>query len=442
MKPKSKIETEKTKDFLQGIFDRPHILGNMLGYSYLSEEHSKWIRYVYLDVKDNTLLAFRGSYKTTAISVVGAIWYLFFFPDRRILIASSTHDNAKKILHEIKAQYIKDNLLMLYRLIDIMEPRDLSWWTKETISLRTRKKTAKEGNLEAVGALTIITSRHYDKIICDDLVVLKDRISKAERERKKDWVRELQSIIEPNGTISYIGTPWHPDDVYSIAPKPIMRPVGTVFSPKLTKERLKEIRRVQGEAFYASQYELKHISDEDRILDNPKWGEYKPKNPKDKIKMIGYLDPAFGGDNYSALTMGGKKDDTLYVKYGNMWRGQIDETYNRVEKLYKKYSLMTLYVESNAAQRLIATELRRRGLHIKEVNNVKNKHLRIMDNVKKNWDRIVFSYGVDDDYMRSVLDYTEDSEFDDAVDSLSGLSQITIGKRGFRFIKIGAEGLM
>ena len=385
-------------------------------------------------------MAFRGSYKTTAVSVVGSIWYLFFNPDKRILVASSTHDNAKKILQEIKAQYYKSNLIELYNLIDVADPRDMNWWRKESMALSTKQKTSKEGNIEAVGALTVVTSRHYDKILCDDLVVLKDRISKAERERKKEWVKELQSIIEPTGTISYIGTPWHPEDIYSITPLAKKFPVGTVFNPNLTKERLKEIRRMQGEVFYASQYELEHVSAEDRLLDNPLFGEYIPIHENQHLKLIAYLDPAFGGEDFSALTIGHVKNGYLYVIYGGIWRGQIDKTYNKTERMCIKHNIFKLFVESNAAQRLIATELKSRGLRVSEVNNVKNKHLRIMDRVKKNWDKIIFSHNVNDEYLRQVLDYSENSDHDDAIDSLAGLCGATIAKKSIGFVKIGANG--
>ena len=115
----------------------------------------------------------------------------------------------------------------------------------------------------------------------------------------------------------------------SIAPIAKKFPVGTVFNPNLTKTRLNEIRRMQGEVFFSSQYLLKHISSDDRILDNPKFGEYIPLSPNEHLKRIAYLDPAFGGEDYSALTIGHAKNNILYVTHGEVWRGQIDKTYNR-----------------------------------------------------------------------------------------------------------------
>ncbi len=438
-KPKNN-EYKQTKEFVNLIWNYPHVLGNILGYRYLQAEHSKWIRYVFLASKDNTLQAFRGSFKTTAISVVGSIWYLLFYPDNRILLASSTADNARKILNEIRTQYQKDKLRDIYRLMDVLEPIDYEWWRKESIALTTRKRITKEGNIEAVGALNVVTSRHYEKILCDDLVVLKDRISKAEREKKKEWVKELQSIIEPTGTISYIGTPWHPEDVYAITPKAIKYPVGTILNPKLTEDRLKEIRRMQGEVFFNTQYKLEHIKAEDMVFDNPLYGEYIPVDDRERLKLIGYLDPAFGGTNFTALSIGGKKDKKLYVKAGYMWKAFIDKTYDRIEREYKRHGLFCLYVEANASQKVIAYELRKRGLYVKEVTVVKNKHLRIMDAVLKNWDRIIFSNNVSDDYMAQLLNYCEGIETDDVPDSLAGLAHVTIGSRGFKFMKIGSDG--
>lgn len=74
-------------------------------------------------------------------------------------------------------------------------------------------------------------------------------------------------------------------------------------------------------------------------------------------------------------------------------------------------------------------ELDKRGLNVGIVISVKNKHFRIVNNVKQNWKKIRFSKNVTPEYMKRVLKYTELSKAQDAADSLAGLmQQLGIGK--------------
>jgi predicted phage terminase large subunit-like protein len=154
------------------------------------------------------------------------------------------------------------------------------------------------------------------------------------------------------------------------------------------------------------------------------------------IKKTAYLDPAFGGDDSSALSIGGvdhkdkPEDELVYITGGYLWKGQIDVTYNRVEKLCKQHNVSKVVIEANQAQRIIAYELRRRGLIVDTIDNTANKHLRIVDAVKVNWERIRFSKGVQNDYLRQILDYSELARHDDAPDSLAGLIRaLGVGRR-------------
>lgn len=53
--------------------------------------------------------------------------------------------------------------------------------------------------------------------------------------------------------------------------------------------------------------------------------------------------------------------------------------------------------------------------------NSGNKHLRIVNAVKVNWDSIRFSRAVSQEYMKQLLNYSELAKHDDAADSLAGL---------------------
>lgn len=403
---------------LETFREFPHLLGKWLGYDRLLPEHDEFIIHGFLSKDDCTLMAHRGSYKTTVLTVVGTIWYLLFNPNTTILITSSNATLARKILLEIKSHYERKPLETLYGRLGIDEIKDLTHWRADSIKLTTKKKTTKEGNVEYAGADSKITGGHYDIIIGDDLVTIKDRYSAAEREKKKNFVRELKSIINPGGHRILVGTPWHEDDIYKKAPNIRKYPIGSIPIPEYDEKYVKQLKEEQGDSFFAAQYELNHIADIDRIFVDPKF-----ENIDNRYNNYGYLDPAFKpkeGD-FSSLTIGSRKANNYFIKYGNIWQETIDVTYDRVEKLYHQYNLSRLVIESNAAQRLIIHEMKKRGLNVEGINNSEPKHLRILNNAKKQWKNLVFDSNINNDYMSQILTYTEFAAHDDAPDSLSGL---------------------
>jgi len=184
---------------------------------------------------------------------------------------------------------------------------------------------------------------------------------------------------------------------------------------------LMQIRKNIGEKLFSSLYQQEPVDLIERLFGDPRFEEA----PKD-LKIIAYLDPAFGGSDFSAFTAGGmnRKDndeDTIHITAGEIWKGQIDVTYDKTEKLCKAMNVGTLYIEANQAQKALALEFRKRGIIVREVQNISNKHLRIVNAVKVNWDRIRFSRAVSVEYLKQVLNYSELARHDDAPDSLAGL---------------------
>src|SRR5699024_8143197 len=84
----------------------------------------------------------------------------------------------------------------------------------------TNLKTTNRGSSQLVG-LGIgasITGKHADIVATDDIVNLKDRASKAERDRTKLAYMELENIRNNGGRFINTGTPWHKEDAISIMP--------------------------------------------------------------------------------------------------------------------------------------------------------------------------------------------------------------------------------
>jgi hypothetical protein len=82
------------EESLQLLCDNPHAIGWIAGRTKLTALHSQWIKYVWLSGKSVALMAHRGSYKSTAIVVIGAVWYMLMNPDIRIAIVRKTFSDA------------------------------------------------------------------------------------------------------------------------------------------------------------------------------------------------------------------------------------------------------------------------------------------------------------------------------------------------------------
>jgi len=414
-----------TKIQIDYLIENPHRFGNYIGYERLQPIHSEWIKFCLTDPGDHCLMAHRGSYKTSAITVVGVIWYLFFSPNTRFLIACADASRAKDLMGEIKRNYEKPALRELYGLIGIDEPIDKTWWKADSISLSTRTIHTKEGNITARGAGNTITGLHCDIIIGDDIVTLKDRTSQAERDFKRIWIQEFQSVVDPgpDNKISFVGTHWHKDDIYATLDYQTREyPIGSLEI--LTDQDVAKIRKQQTKAFFAAQYELKHISDEDVVFQGPL--EY---DKKIKGKCIGYIDPAAGGRDSTAMIFGILSDGNLYIIGAYLINVSLDKLYTKILKTSDNHLCSELIIEDNGFQKALLYELRvNRGMdNIVSKTSSVNKNVRIM-NVLKYWDKIYWSKDIKPEFLSEVLDYFEPDDYmknnvqaDDAADAMAGL---------------------
>ena len=88
------------------IAQHPHIIGHIIGKSKLTDIHSEWIKWIWCAGSDTlAIMAHRGSYKTTAIDLVGTIWWLLFNPSDRVFIIRKTFTDAAKVTSAIAAAF-------------------------------------------------------------------------------------------------------------------------------------------------------------------------------------------------------------------------------------------------------------------------------------------------------------------------------------------------
>lgn len=249
-----------------------------------------------------------------------------------------------------------------------------------------------------------------------------------------EWYRYvLRTRLYPTAIVIIIMTRWVTDDLagrlieqdglyseggkWDVVKLPILDAEGKSLWPDVyTENEIQSIRESVGESAFQALYMQEPIDAVDRLFSDPNF-----KEAPDDMKRAAYLDPAFGGSDYSAIAIGGRNDEDYYLVDGQIWRSSIDVTYAKVEKLCNAHGISKLFVESNQAQVAVAEEFRRRGISVKNISNTVNKHVRIQNSVKLNWSNTYFGKAVSNDFLKQVLQYSELVRHDDAPDALAGL---------------------
>lgn len=417
-----KTETEAQAEIAQIIWDSPTRLGKALGYDKLKQIHSQWVKYIFdSDGDTKVLLAHRNSYKTTSV-VVGIIRHLFFNPEATILIMRKSFTDAQKILQEVAQHYERDYLRQVYRLFNVEEPRGK--WTQNAISLSTKTSVTKEANLECLGIDSSLTGAHYDLVLLDDIITIDDRLSKVVRERTKIRLQEMINIPKrPDGRIRVTGTPWHPDDGYKQLPPALVHSIYTIPQPVLQPHEIENIRSRMTPSLFSANYELRHIADEDKFFDQPKFGF-----PSKFDRVLAFLDPAYSGRHYTALSVVGYFQNFLYAT-GKVWRESVTDCAGDIVEFCNKIGCRELHIEKNGDKglsiRFFRDKYPGRCRYIEHSEST-NKHQRIVGYIKPVWEEIHFDPNCQADWLNQILDYQERLEPDDAPDSLAGaLSKIT-----------------
>ena len=398
------------------LVKHPEKFGRMVGFTKLKALHGRWMRKMLAGKGDMTLQGHRGSFKTTCLSIVLAL-IILLMPNKRTLFARKTDDDVKEIINQVR------KILQMPKVAyfaQVIYGANLKMTTDNAMEISTNLTTDTRGTSQLVGMGTggSITGKHFDFIFTDDIVNMKDRKSKAERERTKLVYQELINIRNPGGRIINTGTPWHPEDAFSLMP-PAER-YDCYSTGLLSEEEIADLRRKMAPSLFAANYELVHIAAEDALFKTP------PVFTKDANLLrdgIAHIDAAYGGEDYTAFTCGKRVGDKLYM-YGRMWHGHVDTVLDAC--LAKADELMCgpVWNEKNADKGYLAREIANRGHTARPYTEKENKYVKISTFLRKWWTQIIWLEGTDQEYLNQILGYTEDAEHDDAPDSAACVCRI------------------
>lgn len=402
-------------DVIKSLKEHPVRYAHMMGFDRLNQTHDEWLRRILFGSGDWTLQAFRGSYKTTTVSVALAMM-LVLKPNTRMAFMRKTDKDVAEVVAQVN------------RMVSLPETKALSamvWGHQVRLvkanqtELSTNLTNDPRGNaqLTGMGISGSLTGKHYDLIFTDDIVNLKDRTSRAEREHTKAVYMELQNIRNRGGRIINTGTPWHVEDCFSIMPDAEKWDYSTM-PDVFTEQDLEAIKPRMTPSLWAANYELRHIPSDDVIFTDPQRGA--------SIDMVKQgecqCDAAYFGEDYTAFSALNIHDGKIYV-YGRMWRRHIDDCMDAIEADYKRLMLGKMYMEDNSDKGYSARLFRDRDIRTATYHEKLNKHVKIVTYLKTAWPDVVFCEGTDEEFINQICDYTEDAEHDDAPDSLASLIQ-------------------
>ena len=414
------------KQAINFLINNPVKYAHMLGFTKLMEFHNVWIKQMIQSKDDKTLQGSRGIFKTTCVSVALAL-IIILLPNKRTLFMRKTDNDIKEVIKQVQ-KILQDPHTVYF--VQCIYGINLKLTVQSATEISTNLTTDIKGTSQLVGmgCGASLTGKHFDYIFTDDIVNVKDRVSKAERDATKLIYQELQNIKNRGGRIFNTGTPWHRDDAFSIMPpaekwdcyRPEVKQI-------ISDEELADIKSKMLPSLFAANYELRHIASEDVIFTDPITGG----NPAMCEQGLAHVDAAFGGEDYTAFTIMRYYDKKYYV-LGKLWRKHVEDCYSNIFDLYNKYLCGKLYTEKNADKGMVARDLKRIGIRAVPYNESMNKHIKISTYLKVIWSNVIFVEGTDPEYIEQILDYTEDAEHDDAPDSASVLARLLYRKTGIK----------
>jgi predicted phage terminase large subunit-like protein len=362
----------------------------VLGYE-LRPFHKRLVDYQSAATDACLQLAPRGYGKSTVLTITRTVFEVLRNPNVRILIASDTQLKAEVFLREIKF-----HLAMNERLIDTFGRfASEEMWRDREIVVAPRTSSAKEATVTCVGVGGPVSSRHYDLILCDDIVDEENARTELQREKAKVWYyKTLTPTLEPDGRLFLVGTRFHFLDLYGhlikneLADKhQVIRaidPDGTTPWPaKFSLEWLEERKRQMGSAIFNSQFQNDTELMKGEIF-KEEWFRYydTPPDPE-KCEFWFGCDPAAtkakSSSDYWTIAVGARERDEegeygreVYVV--DLWRARCtkQEYLDKLRALNDRYRPLRVYIEAVAAQEYLAQDAER-YMPVYRVNRTRDK---------------------------------------------------------------------
>ena len=428
------------KEQARWFIQHPVALGHAVGFTKLREfPHGEWLRWMINGTEDGTLQAHRGGYKTSCLELAIPL-LMIRHPQDNIIFLRKTDTDVAEVVGAVSRIL---NHPVFRQIFHALTGADLQVTRSNSTEITTNIYDAPKGSsqLLGIGIGGSLTGKHADLVITDDIINLKDRISRAERDRTKAIYQELQNIRNPGGRIFNTGTPWHKDDAFTLMPEPLRydwRATGM-----LTEDQAATLRRQMAPSLFAANYELRHIAAENALFDTPPVFA-TPEMAKEILGQdarmedllrdgIAHIDAAYGGEDSTAFTCASRIGDTIYA-YGRKRHAHVDTMLRACVETAADLRCAPIYTEKNGDKGYLAKEIATYGMPAGPYTEKENKYIKISTYLRKWWTSIVWLPDTDPEYLNEIMDYTEDAEHDDAPDSAACVCRILDRRGGGNYV--------
>lgn len=191
---------------------RLDVLMRLLGFR-VSPHHQVFIEFfeklLSIGIKSGLLLGPRGSGKSTSCDVCYVVMRALQNPNINVLIASRALEQSKSFLASIKGHFERP------QFIEVFGDLKGAKWDETAASIKGREPGQMEQTFHVAGADGAVVSKHFDLIICDDLVDEKNAKGETNRDNiLKFYYKTLLPTLKADGEIRVLGTRYHPEDLY------------------------------------------------------------------------------------------------------------------------------------------------------------------------------------------------------------------------------------
>jgi len=284
-----------------------------------------------------TFLLHRNSLKTSLLSIAWVIQRILCDQNITIRIVTFGWGRSTEILTEIKDHLKNPELVKLFPDILWENPkRNAPKWGEDAITVK-RTAVVAGYTIKVDSIMSGITGSHCQIMIFDDLHDIENTQTADQIRKVIQRFRNCYAVLKPGGLRLIIGTIWKRDDFYAWCAKQgfeIYRKTAT-YNPKgeecdcddpdarpllpnlLPLEELRQRKRELGRAFYACQYNLQALAEEDIKFTEEMIHYYESDPPYQRIWIL--VDPALSRTHKaddSAICIVGKpksSDDKLKV---------------------------------------------------------------------------------------------------------------------------------
>jgi predicted phage terminase large subunit-like protein len=221
---------------------------------------------------------------------------------------------------------------------------------------------------------------------------------------------------------------------WSVVYKSAENPDGSLLFPeRLTKEFLREQKRIMGSYLYANQYLNQVIPDDERVF-HPTWWREDATVPQGPVHHFGFIDPAIGQNNHNDYTgivvVTVDAAANWYVRLAKRARFTPTQIVDAMFAITETFKLSALGVEIVAYQEALLYILdekmreRQKVLPVKGVRRQSiSKETRIRGLVPRfEWGRIIIAPGQSD--LRDEYALFPRAAHDDLLDALASIEDI------------------